>query len=340
MAPHGKELPRKFKRMIITLHEDGQSGREIGRQLKISHTTVSALLRRHKKSGTVENRHRSGRPVKMTDRTMRHLHQLVSKNRKASATRLAEEVSGVIGQPVSAQTVRRALNNMQLHGRRPRRKPLLKKRHKTARLQFAMKHQHESEAYWGKILWSDETKINLFGSDGIQRIWRRVGKDYHKDCVVPTVKHGGGSVLVWGCMSASGVGELPFIDGTMNAQMYTGILEKYMLPSLKKLGRGAKFMQDNDPKHSARLTKEFLRKKKVTSIDWPSMSPDLNPLEHLWGVLNRKVEVCNPSNRNQLKQVIQDEWNKISPDVCCHLMSSMLRRVKAVIDNKGGHTKY
>ena len=90
-----------------------------------------------------------------------------------------------------------------------------------------------------------------------------------------------------------------------------------MLPSLKKLGRGAKFMQVIDPKHSAELTKEFVWKMRVTSIEWPSMlSPDLNPLEHIWGILKRKVEVGYPSNRNQLKHVTQGKWNEISPVVC------------------------
>ena len=62
--------------------------------------------------------------------------------------------------------------------------------------------------YWKKILWTDETKINLFGSDGIQKIWRKPHEEYKEKCMVPTVKHGGGSVLVWGCMGTQGVGRL------------------------------------------------------------------------------------------------------------------------------------
>ena len=67
--------------------------------------------------------------------------------------------------------------------------------------------------------------------------------------MVPTVKHGGGSVLMWGCMSAAGVGELHFIDGIMNSQMYCSILKEKMLPSNLALGCGALFHHDNDPKH-------------------------------------------------------------------------------------------
>ncbi len=73
--------------------------------------------------------------------------------------------------------------------------------------------------YWNQVLWSDETKINLFGSDGVKRVWRQPGEEYKDKCVLPTVKHGDGSVMVWGCMSAAGTGELQFIEGTMNANM-------------------------------------------------------------------------------------------------------------------------
>ncbi len=71
-------------------------------------------------------------------------------------------------------------------------------------------------AYWNHVLWSDETKIKWFGSDGVKRVWRQPGEEYKGKCVLPTVKHGGGSVMVWGCMSAAGTGELQFIEGTMN----------------------------------------------------------------------------------------------------------------------------
>ncbi len=75
---------------------------------------------------------------------------------------------------------------------------------------------------------------------------RQPGEEYKYKCVLPTVKHGGGSVMVWGCMTAAGTVELQFIEGTMNANLYCDILKQIMIPSLRRLGRRAVFQHDSD----------------------------------------------------------------------------------------------
>ncbi len=124
--------------------------------------------------------------------------------------------------------------------------------------------------YWNHVLWSDETKINLFGSDGIKRVWRQSGEEYKDKCVLPTVKHGGGSVMVWGCMSAAGTGELQFIEGSMNANTYFDILKQSLIPSLRRLGRRAVFQHDNNPKHTSKIPTALLKKLRVKIISGAS----------------------------------------------------------------------
>ncbi len=106
---------------------------------------------------------------------------------------LLQRLKGWGGQPVSAQTIHRTLHQIGLDGRR---KPLLKMMHKKARKQFAEDKQTKDMDYWNHVLWSDETKINLFGSDGVKRVWWQPGEEYKDKCVLPAVKHGGGSVMV------------------------------------------------------------------------------------------------------------------------------------------------
>ena len=141
-------------------------------------------------------------------------------------------------------------------------------------------------------------------------------------------------------MSAAGVGELYFIEGNMNSYMYCEILQQNMIPSLQKQGSRAVFQHDNDSKLTSKTTIALLKRLGVKVMDWTSMSPDLNTIEHLWGILKRKVEVCKVSNNCQLRDVVMEEWKSIPVATCETLVNSMPRRVKAVLDNDGGHTKY
>ncbi len=112
-----------------------------------------------------------------------------------------------------------------------------------------------------------------------------------------------------------------------------------MIPSLRRLGRSAVFQHDNDPKHT-KMTTALLKKLRVKVMDWPSMSPDLNPIEHLWGILKWKVEECKVSNIHQLCDVVMEEWKRTPVATCEELVNFIHKRVKAVLENNGGHTKY
>ncbi len=213
MAPHGKELSEDLKKRILALHKDGVGYKKIAKTLKLSCSTVAKTIQRFNRTGSTQNRPRHGQPKKLNARAQRHIQRLCFGNIRMSAASIAAEVEGVGGQPISAQTIRCTLHQIGLCGCRPRRKPLLKMMHKKACKQFAEDMQTRDVDYWNHVLWSDETKINLFGSDGVKRVWWQPGGEYKDKCVLPIVcLFGGGSVRVWGCMSAASTGELQFID--------------------------------------------------------------------------------------------------------------------------------
>ncbi len=258
MAPHGKELSEDLKKRIVALHKDGVGYKKIVKTLKLSCSMVAKTIQQFNRTGSTQNRPHHGRPKKLSTHAQRHIQRLCLGNKRICS--IAAEVEGVGSQPVSAQIICRTLHQIGLHGCRPRRKPLLKMMHKKAR------KQTKDMGYWNQVLWSDETKINLFGSDSVNRVWRQPGEEYKDKCVLPTVKHGGGSVMVWGCMSAAGTGELQFIEGTMIANMFCDILKQSMIPSLRRLGRRTVFQHNNDPKHTSKTTTALLKKLRVKVI--------------------------------------------------------------------------
>ncbi len=229
----------------------------------------------------------------------------VKKNPKITVAELQRCIREM-GESCRKSTITAALHQSGLYGRVARRKPLLSARHMKARMEFA-------KMVTNKILWSDETKIELFGRNSKRYVWRKPGTAHHLSNTVPTVKHGGGSIMLWGCFSAAGTGRLVAIEGKMNAAKYRDILDENLLQSAQdlRLGRRFTFQQDNDPKHTAKITKEWLHNNSVTVLEWPSQSPDLNPIEHLWRDLKMAVHQHLPSNLTELERICKEEWQRI-----------------------------
>ncbi|KAK3513152.1 hypothetical protein QTP70_007486 [Hemibagrus guttatus] len=163
-----------------------------------------------------------------------------------------------------------------------------------------------------------------------------------KNNITPTVKYGGGSVMVWGCSAASGPGRLAVINGTMNSAVYQKILKENVRPSVSdlELKRTWVLQQDNDPKHTSKSTSEWLKKNKMKTLEWPSQSPDLNPIEMLWHDLKKVVHARKPSNVAELQQFCKDEWAKIPPQRCNRLIASYGKHLIAVVAAKCGPTSY
>lgn len=132
-------------------------------------------------------------------------------------------------------------------------------------------------------MFRDESKYNIFGSDGKAKVWRKANTAMNPKHLVPTVKHGGGNVMVWGAVAASGVGNLVFVEGNMDRFQYKSILEQNLGASVNKLDLGESwiFQQDNDPKHNAQVVKEWLLYYAPRQLHTPPQSPDLNVIEHV-----------------------------------------------------------
>ncbi|MCJ8737809.1 hypothetical protein PDJAM_G00028230 [Pangasius djambal] len=231
--------------------------------------------------GTTANLPRHGRPPKLTGRARRALIREAAKRPMVTLVELQRSTAQV-GESVHRTTISSALHKSGLYGRVARRKP--HKPHKKSHLQFATSHVGDTTNTWKKVFWSDETKIELFGLNAKRYVWWKPNTAHHPEHTIPTMKHVGGSIMLWGCFSSAGTGKLVRVDGKMDGAKYRAILDENMLESAKdlRLRQRFTFQQDSDPKHTARATMEWFRSKHIHVLEWPSQSLDLNPIENLW----------------------------------------------------------
>lgn len=188
---------------------------------------------------------------------------------------------------------------------------------------------------WNNVIFSDEKKFNLDGPDGFRMFWYDPGLDKK---IFSKRQNGDGSVMVWAGFSTNGKTNLVVLDGRQTATTYISTLEENLLPVIESCSPGrALFQQDNCSIHTAKSTKAWLMQENINLMTWPSRSPDLNPMENLWGILARQVYSNGRQfdNRASLVERIKNCWSELSNEVLSSLVQSMKSRCVKVLTNKG-----
>ena len=338
-----KSISAAHRSSIISLLNEGYSHRQIQARTGLGKSTVGRISKEVQKNQEICS---GGRPSKLSIRDKQSIVRQITTGKLDNAVQATQFINSIIPNPVSSKTVRRTLKEAGLYATTKKKVPMLKSIHRKKRLQFARYHENWTVDDWKKVLWSDETKINRIGSDGKVYVWKTKGELISDRTTTPTVKHGGGNnLMVWGCMGWNGVGKLVEVQGKMDAEQYCEILDEGVVESFEKLEMEEEnqyFQQDNDPKHTSKLATKWFSDNHINVLEWPAQSPDLNPIEHLWHHLKYKLQEYETALQgvHQLWGRVEEEWNKIPPEVCQKLIESMPKRIKAVIQAKGGHTKY
>ena len=323
---------------ILQLHLDGKSYRDIGSRYKVSASVIHCLIQKYNATGSMDRHHGQGRKRKTTAREDTRIVREVKRNRFSSANDIREALNM---HHISEGTIRNRIREVESFASYwAIKKPKITERNRLIRLNWAKEHRNWTPEQWEKVLWSDESPYALHYC-GRRRVWRRPNERFLQECTIPTVKQEK-RINVWGCFAAHGVGRLYMVKGIMVKEDYHRILIHQMRPSAGVLFPDGDFIfqEDNDPKHSSKLCRGYLERVGVNRMTWPSQSPDLNPIESLWSILDNKVKDRQPSTQEELFAVLQEGWNGLDRALLTRLVQSMQRRCVAVIAARGNCTKY
>ncbi len=205
---------------------------------------------------------------------------------------------------------------------------------KRRRVMWAKAHLKWTVSKWKSVLWSDESKFDILVGNHRRRVlWAKEEGDLPA-CHQRSVQKPA-SLMVWGCISAYGMGSLHVLEGTMNAERYIKVLEQHMLPS-----RWRVFQQDNAKPHTAAITTAWLCSWRVRVLNWPACSPDLSPIENIWPIIKRKIHQRRPRTLQQLETYIRQEWDQIPRTKLQKLVTSKPRRLQTVLKRRGDATPW
>lgn len=335
-----KQASIQQKTEVILLHSQENSIRAIATKTGIPKSTVARIISNQASRHTIHRPQTSGRkPLLNTDAKSVILSK-VDQDPRVSAAKLVNSVSRDTNLKVSTHTIRRFLHSEKIFACKAAKKPLISTKNKGLRFRICRQWFLHENSYWNQVIWSDESKFNVFGSDGKCTVWRKNNTRLLEKNLCPSVKHSP-SVMVWGCFSAKGVGKLQIIEGIMDSTRYCQILRDNLKSSARNLGmRSFIFQQDNDPKHKSRITRDYFDRNDIEVLEWPAQSPDLNPIEHLWAHIKLELKKFPATSVSDLKVKLVDIWNGISVEVCEKLVKSMPKRVEQVMRNKGGASSY
>jgi transposase len=327
---------------IVALIEKGRSSREIAKSVGLAQSTVNRVRKRLSTGVALS---KGGRPKVLTKWEKRYASRLVIVGGLETATEASKVLRRETGVKMCDNTLRNALREQGLSSFTKVKKPALSQKNIKDRFRFAQMHKDWTVSDWERVVFSDETKICRFNSDGRSWCWVEDKENIPVRAVNQTVKHGGGSIMLWGCLTCRGLGSLQNIQGRLNARGYIAILEQDLCGTLLAFGFNLEeiiFQQDNAAVHTAKIVREWLGKQPFCVLEWPAQSPDLNPIEHIWALLKRRLNSYSspPSGIIQLWARVQEVCNSISLEECRGLYASMPDRIAAVLAAKGRWTKF
>ena len=338
-------MPRldiEARRRVIALRSHGYSVSAIKQRLLeehicVSSVTIYALLRKNKQHNTIADRPRQHFEKKLDEEKLRFLDESLAANDELTArwllVKLREKWPDV---SVSLSTIKRARKyELGWIKSRPKYCQLVRVANKQKRLEWCQQMLSNKETF-ENVIFSDESSVQL---DHHGRLcFRKVGEQRK---FKPKPKHPP-KVHVWAGISKRGATAIVIFTGTLTSTRYCDILQDTLLPFVKNVfPHGHRFQQDNDPKHTSNYTKCYLEQHGINWWKTPAESPDLNPIENVWGSMKYFLRhQYKPTNLNSLQEGIKQFWMSMTPEVCRRYINHLHKVIPKVVDVDGAASGY
>jgi transposase len=343
-----RNIDAKNRVIIVELKKEGYTTASIKEimlsrhEINVSKRGIQKIIKKYDTTGLYEDKKRSGRPDKLSERSRRIIRLMSLRNRALSVRSITSNFNIQGTEHVSRDTVSKILIKYGLRSYRPSRKPFITLKQRRGRIEWARSKRHWDNNKWAQVVFSDESMFQIFGQRSSHRIRRFNYERYSPICTRKVIGHGT-QVHVWGCFSRYGVGILKRIRGNINSTVYQDVL----INDIELIGkclvfpeRNFIFQHDNAPCHRSASTVSFLEDHNICLLDWPANSPDANPIENLWHIIKSKITTLGLLNAEELWSEIQNIWYNIPSTICRNLVDSMPRRVANILKMKGFATKY
>ena len=327
-------MAQRIKRDLVrTLLETNKlSPKEISEEASVSLATVYNVKNKLKAGDSLEHAKGGGRPGDKQHQIARSVAQYIKQDDARSVREIASEINNKGGLSVSKDTVHRCLRRMDYSKPKPYTVPMLSNKNRLKRLDWAKKNKRRM---WSRAIFADEASFWL--SRGKIRMWTKSGQKKPQYSVKHSAKE-----HVWAAFSSMGTFPLCVFTQNMDTTLYLKILEWHLLRQAEAFHEKRWYLvQDNDPKHTSRLAKRWMDEKMPNKLlDWPSQSPDVNPIENIFGWLKYQLARSRPRTISELKAKLVNIWESLSPKFLEPYWKSMPKRCQMLLDNQGNKIKY